>query len=159
MLAWLSWTRCRLACVPADVTASCFSKIQTGFTFLVLAVPGNPGQRAIKWVCASVCVVTQKNKTDLYIIKEWTEISLTAVQFIRPVSAFVISITDGFRQDTAVDVATFEQARFAACYTTTNTRSANVEGLRDAVCLGLRYDTIRYEMLFLRALESRHELA
>jgi len=33
---------------------SCFSKIQIGFSFLVLAHPGSPGQRAIKRVC--VCV-------------------------------------------------------------------------------------------------------
>jgi len=32
----------------------CFSKIQIGFTFLVPAHPGSPGQRAIKRVC--VCV-------------------------------------------------------------------------------------------------------
>ena len=30
---------------------SCFSKIRTGFIFLVAAHPGGPGQRAIKWVC------------------------------------------------------------------------------------------------------------
>jgi len=33
------------------LTVSCFSKIQIGFTFLVLAYPGSPGQRAIKRVC------------------------------------------------------------------------------------------------------------
>jgi len=31
------------------------SKIQTGFTFLVLDDPGTPGQRAVKWVCVCVC--------------------------------------------------------------------------------------------------------
>jgi len=36
------------------LTVSCFSKIQIGFTFLVLAHPGNPGKRAVKRV--SVCV-------------------------------------------------------------------------------------------------------
>jgi len=39
-------------CPERDV--SCFSKIQIGFTFLVPAHPGSPGQRAIKRVC--VCV-------------------------------------------------------------------------------------------------------
>jgi len=39
---------------PMPVTVSCFSKIQIGFTFLVLARPGSPGQRAVKRVC--VCV-------------------------------------------------------------------------------------------------------
>jgi len=41
--------------VPLLLTVSCFSKIQIGFTFLVLAHPGSPGQRAIKWVCVHVC--------------------------------------------------------------------------------------------------------
>ena len=36
------------------LTASRFSKIQIGFTFLVLAHPGSPGQRAVKRVCVSV---------------------------------------------------------------------------------------------------------
>jgi len=38
------------------VTVSCFSKIQIGFTFLVLAHPGSPGQRAVKRVCVCVSV-------------------------------------------------------------------------------------------------------
>jgi len=38
------------------LTVSCFSKIQIGFTFLVLAHPGSPGQRAVKRVCKRVCV-------------------------------------------------------------------------------------------------------
>jgi len=37
--------------MPLPLTVSCFSKIQTGFTFLVLAHPGSPGQRAAKQVC------------------------------------------------------------------------------------------------------------
>jgi len=40
--------------MPLPLTASCFSKIQTGFTFLVPAHPGSPGKRAVKRVC--VCV-------------------------------------------------------------------------------------------------------
>jgi len=43
--------------MPLQLTVSCFSKIQTGFTFLVLAHPGSPGQRADKRVC--VCVYFQ----------------------------------------------------------------------------------------------------
>jgi len=38
------------------LAVSCFSKIQIGFTFLVLAHPGSPGQRAVKCVRACVCV-------------------------------------------------------------------------------------------------------
>ena len=40
--------------MPLPLTVSCFSKIQIGFTFLVPAHPGSPGQRAVKRVC--VCV-------------------------------------------------------------------------------------------------------
>ena len=32
--------------MPLPLTVSCFSKIQIGFTFLVPAHPGSPGQRA-----------------------------------------------------------------------------------------------------------------
>ena len=43
--------------MPLPLTVSCFSKIQIGFTFLVLAHPaGLPGQRAIKRVCVCVFV-------------------------------------------------------------------------------------------------------
>jgi len=41
--------------MPLPLNVSCFSKIQIGFSFLVLAHPGSPGQRAIKRVCVCVC--------------------------------------------------------------------------------------------------------
>jgi len=41
--------------MPLPPTVSCFSKIQIGFTFLVPAHPGSPGQWAVKRVC--VCVL------------------------------------------------------------------------------------------------------
>jgi len=37
--------------MPLPLTVSCFSKIQIGFIFLVLAHPGSPGKRAVKRVC------------------------------------------------------------------------------------------------------------
>jgi len=40
--------------MPLPLTVSCFSEIQTGFTFLVPAYLGIPGKRAVKRVC--VCV-------------------------------------------------------------------------------------------------------
>jgi len=49
--------------IPLSLTVSCFSKIQIGFTFLVPAHPGSPGQRAIKRVC--VCVYWW---TSVYVI-------------------------------------------------------------------------------------------
>jgi len=51
--------------MPLPLLVSCFSKIQIGFTFLVPAHPGSPGQRAVKRVC--VCV--------------WIKIKLTYVGF------------------------------------------------------------------------------
>jgi len=42
--------------IPMPLTVSCFSKIRIGFTFLVPAYPGSPGQRAVKRVCVRVCV-------------------------------------------------------------------------------------------------------
>ena len=42
--------------MPLPLTVSCFSKIQIGFTFLVLAHPGSPGKGAVKRVCVCVCV-------------------------------------------------------------------------------------------------------
>jgi len=37
--------------VPLPVIVSSFSKIQIGFTFLVLAHPGSPGKRVVKRMC------------------------------------------------------------------------------------------------------------
>ena len=37
--------------MPLTLTVTCFSKIQTGFTFLVPAHLGSPGKRAVKRVC------------------------------------------------------------------------------------------------------------
>ena len=45
--------------MPLPLTVSCSSKIQIGFTFLVLAHLGSPRQRAVKRVC--VCVAQQLN--------------------------------------------------------------------------------------------------
>ena len=42
--------------MPLPLSVSCFSKIQIGFTFLVPADLGSPGQRAVKRVCVCVCV-------------------------------------------------------------------------------------------------------
>jgi len=47
VLVWLSvWSEVQLhmaQLIPLPLTVSCFSKIQTGFTFLVPAHPGSPG--------------------------------------------------------------------------------------------------------------------
>ena len=50
---YLSEATCRCHCH----SLSRFSKIQTGFNFLVPAHPGSPGQGAVKQVCVCVCFV------------------------------------------------------------------------------------------------------
>jgi len=59
---WLSvWSEvqtCIMAqLMPLPLTVSCFSKIRIGFTFLVPAHPGSPGQRAVERACVRVGVV------------------------------------------------------------------------------------------------------
>jgi len=41
--------------MPLPLTVSCFSQIQIGFTYLVLAHLGSPGKRAVERGCACVC--------------------------------------------------------------------------------------------------------
>ena len=41
--------------MPLPLNLSCFSKIQIGFAFLVLAHLGSPGKRAVKRVCVCKC--------------------------------------------------------------------------------------------------------
>jgi len=48
--------------MPLPLTVSCFSEIQIGFTFLVPAHLGSPGQRAVKW-CVCVCVVYETSSS------------------------------------------------------------------------------------------------
>ena len=42
--------------MPLSLTVACFSKIQSGFTFLVPAHLGSPGKRAVKCVCCDVYI-------------------------------------------------------------------------------------------------------
>jgi len=51
LLAWLSLEQGADLLMPLPLTVSCFSKIQIGFTLLVPAHPGSPGQGAVKRVC------------------------------------------------------------------------------------------------------------
>jgi len=43
--------------MPLPLAVSCFSKIQIGFTFLVLADLGSPGQEAVKRVCVCIIII------------------------------------------------------------------------------------------------------
>jgi len=60
----------RAQLMPLPLTDSCFSKIQIGFTFLVPAQPGSPGQRAVKQVC--VCCQCSSNLLDLAILYKFS---------------------------------------------------------------------------------------
>jgi len=51
--------------MPLPLTISCFSKIQIGFTFLVLAHSGSPGKWAVKRVCVCVCISFDLNSNGL----------------------------------------------------------------------------------------------
>ena len=53
--------------MPLPLTVFCFSKIQIGFTFLVLAHPGSPGKRAVKRAC--VCVFYMVSWVS---VSQWT---------------------------------------------------------------------------------------
>ena len=71
---YLSGARCRLAhaqLMPLPLTISCSSKIQIGFTFLVPAHPGSPGQRAVKRVC--VCSLFSTAFSALTLLVGWQE--------------------------------------------------------------------------------------
>ena len=59
VLAWLSiWSEVQTCIMtqlmPLPLTVSCFSTIQTGFTFLVPAHPGSPEKIAVKRMCGGV---------------------------------------------------------------------------------------------------------
>ena len=56
--------------MPLPLTVSCFSKIQTGFTFLVPSHLGHPGQRA---VCVCRCVLDFMSETGSQV--SWDEFS------------------------------------------------------------------------------------
>ena len=60
LTGYLTGARRRLAYGPADATATHCLLLQYnpdfGFSFLVPAHPGSPGQRAVKRVCVCVCV-------------------------------------------------------------------------------------------------------
>jgi len=69
--------------MPLLLTVSCFSKIQIGFTFLVLAHPGSPGQRAVKRMCVSFTSNFPPMFSALRFYKTTTTLSHTLFVFHR----------------------------------------------------------------------------
>jgi len=52
--------------LPLPLTVSCFNKIQIGFTFLVPAHPGSPGQRAVKRMCVYGAFIVSYRGHELF---------------------------------------------------------------------------------------------
>ena len=50
--------------MPLPLTVSCSSKIQIGFTFLVLAYPGCPGKEAVKWLLLLLLLLLGRKTTS-----------------------------------------------------------------------------------------------
>ena len=61
--------------MPLPLTVSCFSKIQIGFSFLVPAHLGSPGERAVKRVC--VCL-HHNAATSIHLCEVTKSIKITA---------------------------------------------------------------------------------
>jgi len=59
--------------MPLPLTVCCFSKIPIGFTFLVAAHPGSPGQRAIKRVYVCMYVTTVVGGSVAEWLAYWTQ--------------------------------------------------------------------------------------
>ena len=74
--------------MPLPLAVSCFSKIQIGFTFLVPAHPGSPGQRAVKRVC-SMCI-------NLYIARPTYHFILIYTCGLTAVIKRICSVTELF---------------------------------------------------------------
>ena len=55
--------------MPLPLTVSGFSKIQIGFTFLVPAHLGSPGQRAVERVCVCAYMIGKRDKDHPTILK------------------------------------------------------------------------------------------
>ena len=54
--------------ISVYLTVSCSSKIQIGFTFLVLAYPGCPGKEAVKWLQLSQYSMMDTQFTQFFIL-------------------------------------------------------------------------------------------
>jgi len=62
--------------MPLPLTVSCFTRIQIGFTSLVPAHPGSPGQRAVKRVCVAVLqMISSLSEVNVF----WATVSVSAV--------------------------------------------------------------------------------
>ena len=65
--------------MPLPLTVSCFSKIQIGFTFLVLAHPRSPRKRAIKRVFIRTFVLAWARASYAPVLQCLSQLSLKSV--------------------------------------------------------------------------------
>jgi len=63
--------------MPLPLIGSCLSKSQIGFTFLVQAHPGSPGQRAVKWVCVLYSFFQQFSLSRLQVCSRKPVVSIS----------------------------------------------------------------------------------
>jgi len=68
--------------MPLPLTVSCFSKIQIGFIFLVLAYPGSPGQRAIKRLGLGLIASSPSFNAEGEIASHFAPKNVTMIKFI-----------------------------------------------------------------------------
>ena len=67
--------------MPLPLTVSCFSKIHIGFTFLVPAHPGSPGQRAVKRACV-FCLFFRGEYVRAFAIVRYTNLLLPFAEIL-----------------------------------------------------------------------------
>ena len=76
--------------MPLPLTVSCFSKIQIGFTFLVLADPCSPGKRAVKRVC--VCQLCVK-QTSVSVVPLWCLLYYSLLMYLYVGKLLLVSLS------------------------------------------------------------------
>ena len=82
--------------MPLPLTISCFSKIQIGFTFLVPAHPGSPGQRAVKRVC--VCSSSSSSSSSFYSHKNQKHAGHSGCLLNNTKTMTIVSVVDDRRR-------------------------------------------------------------
>jgi len=93
--------------MPLPLTVSCFSKIWIVFTFLLLAQPDSPGQRAIKQVCVSVYVYAQ---ADIALLTEEAHSSIR-----RFVDSLPLTLKHQTYQPILFDFSIWSKCHFPVC--------------------------------------------
>ena len=88
--------------MPLPHTDSCFSKIQIGFTFALLAYLCSPRQRPIKYVCGCVCYIQTHvylcvcfaRENTLYMLKQQKAVGTRAAAARTIVDRLVCNFTN-----------------------------------------------------------------